>query len=530
MEMRREQNVYNGNRFQPVKQTTSYHSRTSANWHMFRNYKKNLSFSDSFSFRKSPRKKTKTDESVDSRLRNSPFSFSNSCQEAKENVDSCTLLKSNPKEADCQDLIFDKENDDLIFEGLTAVMKEAILDNPKVLEFITKVLPTYPGLATIMLPNQVIALYGSWSVIKQARQQLLNLSGLHDQDVSEPIQKENKSSNLIKDGTPPILKPQKINPQPNNAPDVMNPSKSSSPKDSAISSSSYAVTTTTSINTTTAAADSSSSRISKKREEKINNVNRLNSSDSDFSLPSPSPVADSAEELDLSAVVFHTTPLKSVTSTTSTFTSAVNGNVDSDTDSENVSTTLTQVTLRTKRPYPVVKSLSKLEKEENKPQVDQLDKRKTKSKTVHVIKKQKGLSTWNGKRIKGRSQKDPSKLQNSNRANRLIKAPAGSITAKRQDSGGGTEKTAEEEGADGDTDEENDDDWTTCAATSCALKDRRDVTDIVWLQCEGCDTWWHCLCAQLGDLTEDEASSLDFTCSFCSTPKTRQSAKRNKVS
>lgn len=113
MEIRQERNLYNGNQLHRVRQATSYHSRTTSNWHVFRNHKSDLSFSDSFSFRKSPRKKKKTEE-ADSLHRNSTLSFSKSCQAAKENIDSgCGVLKMTSKD-DCQDLIFDKENDDLV--------------------------------------------------------------------------------------------------------------------------------------------------------------------------------------------------------------------------------------------------------------------------------------------------------------------------------------------------------------------------------------------------------------------------------
>ena len=116
MEVRRERNMYNGSQLRPGRQATQYHSKTTSNWHMFRNYKSNLSFSDSFSFRKSPRKKKKTEE-TDTLHRNSALSFSKSCQATKENVDGCGVLKTNTKE-DCQDLIFDKENDDLVSQTL----------------------------------------------------------------------------------------------------------------------------------------------------------------------------------------------------------------------------------------------------------------------------------------------------------------------------------------------------------------------------------------------------------------------------
>lgn len=220
------------------------------------------------------------------------------------------------------------------------------------------------------------------------------LSGLHEKDTCEPCQKgeEKKSSSLVKEESPPVLSPQKYHPHLpafNKEPAVVTQSKSLSTEDgltkSAFSSSS----------STAAAADSSSSHTQKKSDKTSAAPIRINSSDSDFSLPSP--VADSAEELDLSAVVFHTAPLKSLARTEQMpFPSAVNGNIDSDTDSENLSTTSSQVTSsqmtpRPKRSCTVVKAPYKIEDEKDGVQVSRLIKRKTKNRNLHIMKKRKGL-------------------------------------------------------------------------------------------------------------------------------------------
>lgn len=218
------------------------------------------------------------------------------------------------------------------------------------------------------------------------------LSGLHEKDTCEPCHKEKKSSSLVKEESPPVLSPQKYHPHLpafNKEPGVVTESKSLSTEDgltkSAFSSSS----------STAAAADSSSSHTQKKSDKTSMAPIRINSSDSDFSLPSP--VADSAEELDLSAVVFHTAPLKSLARTEQIpFPSAVNGNIDSDTDSENLSTTSSQVTSsqmtpRPKRSCTVVKAPYKIEDEKDGVQVSRLIKRKTKNRNVHIMKKRKGL-------------------------------------------------------------------------------------------------------------------------------------------
>ena len=201
--------------------------------------------------------------------------------------------------------------------------------------------------------------------------------------MSEPSLKDNKPSSLITEESPPVLSPQKYNPHfPafNKGPDIVTQSKSLSKEDRLRN---Y---TFSSSSSTVAAADSSSSHNPKNCDATDTTPIQINSSDSDLSLPSLD--GDPAEELDISAVVFHTTPLKSVARTGQMpfTTSAVNGSVDSDSDLESLSITSSQAVSRPKRSCTVVKTSGKVK---SGSQVNRLDKQKRKS--VHVMKKRKGL-------------------------------------------------------------------------------------------------------------------------------------------
>ena len=72
------------------------------------------------------------------------------------------------------------------------------------------------------------------------------------------------------------------------------------------------------------------------------------------------------------------------------------------------------------------------------------------------------------------------------------------------------------------TDEESDTDDEACAASRCFHPVGQNVD---WVQCDGCELWFHYVCVGLssGDIVEDE----DYLCNIC-TNKSPQILKVSK--
>ena len=54
-----------------------------------------------------------------------------------------------------------------------------------------------------------------------------------------------------------------------------------------------------------------------------------------------------------------------------------------------------------------------------------------------------------------------------------------------------------------------------CSAKKCLIEFGQKNAVIVWVECDGCENWFHSVCIGLGDKTGDELKAMNYVCDDC---------------